>query len=132
MKQRITHVLTVLAMLVVPMLATSQLAYAAPPSCGSGGDAKGQVLQGIGQTGSNCDTSGVNNAVSTVIEILSIIVGLAAIIMIIVSGLRFITANGDSGKVASARTALIYSLIGVAVAALAQLMVRFVLFQTSK
>ena len=65
--------------------------------------------------------------ISSVVGLLSIIVGAAAVIMIIVSGLRYITSGGDSGKVAGAKNALIYALVGVAVAALAQLMVHFVL-----
>lgn len=132
MRRQIATLFATLALLLVPAVAVPQLAYAADPSCGSENSAKGQVLQGIGQTGNNCDDSGVNNTISTIVEILSIIVGFAAIIMIIVSGIRFITSNGDSGKVAGARSALIYSLVGLAVAALAQILVRLVLYQTSK
>jgi hypothetical protein len=44
-----------------------------------------------------------------------------------VSGFRFLTAGGDSNAAASARSGLIYSLIGVAVVASAQLIVIFVL-----
>jgi hypothetical protein len=64
------------------------------------------------------------------INIITYVVGIAAIIGIVVSGLRFILANGDSNAVASARTGLIYSLIGIAVAVLAQTIVKFVLDKT--
>lgn len=80
---------------------------------------------GCGSTPSN----GINldNTVAAVVNILSIVVGIAAVIMIIVAGLRFITANGDSGSIASARTSIIYALIGLAVVALSQVIVKFVL-----
>jgi uncharacterized membrane protein YuzA (DUF378 family) len=52
--------------------------------------------------------------------------------MIVISAFRFITSGGDSNRVSSARSTLIYALIGVAVAALAQLLIHFVLFQANK
>lgn len=61
------------------------------------------------------------------ITVISYVVGVAAIIGILASAIRFITANGDSSSVASARSGLAYSLIGVAVVALAQTIVIFVL-----
>lgn len=66
-------------------------------------------------------------AIQTVIEILSIIIGIASVIVIIISGLRMSLANGDSNAIASARSSLLYSLVGLAIAALAQVIVRIVL-----
>lgn len=80
---------------------------------------------GCGSTPSN--GINLNNAVSGIVNILSIVVGVAAVIMIIIAGLRFITANGDSNQIASARTAIIYALVGLVVVALAQTIVKFVL-----
>lgn len=65
--------------------------------------------------------------IGSVIEVLSIIIGIAAVIGIIVSGLRMTLANGDSNGIASARSSLVYSLVGLAIAALAQVIVRIVL-----
>jgi len=104
-------------------------AYAA---CPKEHTSKGQVLQGIGETGSGCDGSKVTNTIAAFVEILSIVAGIVAIIMIIISGFRYITSGGEASKVAAAKSSLIYALVGLAVAALAQVLVRFVLFQTSK
>jgi len=78
--------------------------------------------QGCGQ-----GESGISEVVSSVVNILSYIVGIVAVIMIIVAGLKYITAGGDANKAASARNTLIYALIGLAIAALAQVLVHFVL-----
>jgi hypothetical protein len=51
--------------------------------------------------------------------------------MIIVAGLKYIASAGDSNKVSSAKSTLIYALVGVLIAALAQLLVHFVLHQAS-
>ncbi len=86
---------------------------------------------GLTQVGNGQDCtskgSGVTNVIKAAVTILSIIAGAAAIIMIIVGGLKYITSGGDSNAVSSAKSTLIYALIGVAVAAIAQFLVHFVL-----
>lgn len=69
----------------------------------------------------------INDVIRTVVNLLSFFVGLAAVIMIIVSGYKYVTAGGDSNKVSNAKNTLIYALIGLVVAALAQGLVKFVL-----
>ena len=93
-------------------------------------DSKSDVCAGIGLTGgSGCGDSGtqVNTAISAAINILSIIVGIAAVVMIIVAGMRFITSGGDSNKVAGARSAILYAIVGLVVVVLSQVIVHFVL-----
>ena len=78
----------------------------------------------------DCDKSASNTLSRTlqnIVNILTIIVGIAAVIIIIVNGLRFVTANGDSGNIANARNGIIYALVGIAIAAVAQAVVRFVI-----
>jgi hypothetical protein len=50
-----------------------------------------------------------------------------AVIMIIVGGLKYITSGGDSNNVSSAKSTIIYAIIGLVVVALAQFIVQFVL-----
>lgn len=69
----------------------------------------------------------VINIIKTAINILSFLVGVLAVIGLVVSGIRMMAAGGDSNAVASARSGVIYSLIGIAVVALAQLIVAYVL-----
>lgn len=97
-------------------------------------DSKGDACNGLSQLGGvSCGggQSGINSVMNTVVNIVSYIAGILAIIMIVISGIRFTTSGGDSAKVSSARTALVYALVGVAVAALAQVLVHFVLNTTS-
>jgi hypothetical protein len=76
-------------------------------------------------TSSGTDT--INNIITTVINLFSMIVGIIAVIMIIYGGLRYITSGGDSAKITSAKNTIIYALIGLVVVALAQFIVKFVL-----
>lgn len=79
--------------------------------------------------------SGANrfkNLIASVVRILSYLVGVIAIIMIMVAGFKYITSSGNPEGVSSAKNTLIYALIGIVVAVLAQFLVEFVLTQASK
>lgn len=69
----------------------------------------------------------VDEIVSQVINILSLGVGVVAVIMIILGGFRYITSGGDSGNVTSAKNTILYAVVGLVVVALAQVIVRFVI-----
>lgn len=72
-----------------------------------------------------------NTLLAKIINIFSAIVGVIAVIMIIVGGLRYITSGGDTSHVSTAKTTIIYALVGLVIVALAQLIVHFVLNQST-
>ena len=55
------------------------------------------------------------------------IIGIIAVIMVIYSGILYITAAGDAGKLAKAKNSLIWSIVGLAVVILSYAIVRFVI-----
>lgn len=65
--------------------------------------------------------------IKTAIEVISYIAGAATVILIIVSGLKFVTAGGSAESAASARNTLIYALVGIVVVIISQVLVVFVL-----
>ncbi len=73
------------------------------------------------------DESKLDDTVGAIVNILSIIVGIVALIMIIIGGFYYITSSGDSGKISSAKNTVIYAIVGLIIVALAQVIVRFVL-----
>jgi len=83
----------------------------------------------------NCDqpTNGVNinSLITNIINIFSWVVGVTAVIMIIIGGFRYVTSNGDSNGMTSARNTIIYAIIGLVIVALAQAIVQFVLKKIS-
>ncbi len=88
-------------------------------------------LTNPGKIGDDCDTATPNEpAVDSVLEdvlgILSLVAGIIAVIMIIIAAVKFITSQGDAGKVAAARTTIMYAVIGLIVVALAQTIIFFV------
>lgn len=76
-----------------------------------------------------CTTGGLtlNKVLKAVLDVLSWIIGVVAVIMVIISGFKYITSGGDSNAVSSAKNTLIYALIGLIIVALAQFLVHFVI-----
>jgi cytochrome bd-type quinol oxidase subunit 2 len=69
----------------------------------------------------------VNSTISLALNIFSAIVGIIAVVMIIVGGVKYITSQGESANITSAKNTILYALVGLVVVALAQVIVRFVL-----
>ena len=81
---------------------------------------------------SDCDNGqtaeeSVNAIITTVINIFSLVVGVIAVIMIIIGGIKYITSGGDAGGVSSAKQTILGAIIGLVIVALSQVIVRFVL-----
>ena len=71
----------------------------------------------------------VAGIIETIVNLFSLVVGVVAVIMIIIGGLKYITSGGDSGNVTGAKNTILYAVIGLVVVALSQVIVRFVLEQ---
>ena len=94
------------------------------------GSASAQVSEGINTAttsemkGKSID--GDNGLIKTVVNVLLWAVGILSVIMIIFSGLRYITSAGDATKTKSAQSTLTYSVVGLIVAIMAYAIVNMV------
>jgi hypothetical protein len=93
---------------------------------------KSDACAGVSLDGSNgCNNdptgSGLSGIIKNAINILSLVIGIAAIIMVLVGGFRYVISAGDSAGTNSAKNTIFYALIGLVIAALAQILVHFVL-----
>ena len=70
--------------------------------------------------------SGPEGLLIKITRIVAIISGIAAVIIIIISGLRYVTASGDPKNVESAKNTLIGAIVGLAVVIAAQAIITFV------
>ncbi|HYF96556.1 MAG TPA: pilin [Patescibacteria group bacterium] len=84
------------------------------------------------ENGETDPSSGVNDLITDVINIFSIIVGIVAVIMIIYGGFRYITSGGDSSKITDARNTILYAIVGLIIVAFAQFVVKFILSKISQ
>jgi len=122
----------------VALVASSPAVYAADNCINtSGGNNNNTISKGIDSginaaTSGNCNTqltesSDFQTIAAKIVNILSIVVGVVAVIMIIYGGFRYITSGGESGSVSGAKNTLIYAIVGLVIVALAQFIVHFVL-----
>ncbi len=94
---------------------------------GSNGDLTGNGTR----CNNNTATDSINKVVHTVVNLLSAIVGIIAVIMIIVGGLRYVTSGGNDTSVTSAKNTILYAIIGLIIVAMAQILVHFTLQKVS-
>lgn len=79
------------------------------------------------QTHENNSIYGRDGILTKAASIISILVGIAAVIALIIAGLRYVLASGDPANVSKARNTITYALVGIVVAASAQGIIIFVL-----
>src|SRR5574337_2045056 len=72
-------------------------------------------------------TDKVNTLIAEIINVISVVAGVVAVIMIIIGGFRYVTSGGTPDKVTGAKNTILYGIIGLIIVALAQVIVRFVL-----
>lgn len=111
-------------------------AFAFPVMVATPAFAQDAIKEGL-CSGANFRTSGgscaaqsgrsFTDVLAKIVNIISIIVGAAAVLMIIFGGFRYITSGGDSGNISAAKNTILYAIIGLVIVALAQVIVRFVL-----
>jgi len=91
-------------------------------------DAKVECLQGGGGCSTGLPTVQASEANLTVImQLVFGVVGAIAMIVIIIGALNMTMAEGDSGKVARARSAVVFALVGLGVAIGAEAIIAFVI-----
>lgn len=111
-----------LAVVAVPASASADVFDNTRSACQKAGNKPAACVDSDGAN----PLTGNNGLIIKIANIISIIAGIAAVIIIIVAGLRFVTAGGDAGRVSGARTAIIYALIGLAIIASARFIIGLV------
>lgn len=74
----------------------------------------------------------LSGTIRAIVNVLLFIVGAAAVIMLVVGGLKYVTSNGDQQAVKSAKDTVLYAIIGIIVAFLAYAIVNFVISQLNE
>lgn len=123
MKYLLLATLSVITVLLFPALARADIVDTSNCPAGS------SICQDINATpgASNSELFGPNGPVTKVTSFLAVVMGVVAIIVMIFAGYTYITSGGDTKKVGSAKTTIIYAAIGIVIALSAQAIVSFIL-----
>lgn len=96
-------------------------------------DIKSKITEGKNSTGESSDTNrDIKTVIKNVTNMALFIIGVAAVIVIIYSGIQFIIAAGNPQTVSKAKTTLIYAIVGLVVAIMAYAIVNFVIDNLAK
>lgn len=111
------RILVVLSLFFIAPVASAQIAPLQGAQC---------TALGINcQPGNN--TGSLTQYVLNVLNIFLTLLGVVALLMICVAGVRYITAQGDEGKIEQAKKTILYAVIGLIVVGLAAVTVNFTL-----
>ncbi|KKW02981.1 MAG: hypothetical protein UY35_C0009G0024 [Candidatus Saccharibacteria bacterium GW2011_GWC2_48_9] len=106
------------------------------PTTATAADSTTEACQKLGSSSAFCaskkdSVSGTNGFAKIVTNILLFLVGTAAVIMIILGGIKYTTSNGDPSQIKSAKDTILYSVVGLIVAIMAWGIVTFVIDQAA-
>ncbi len=76
---------------------------------------------------SNAASGTLQENIKNIINVMLIVIGIVAVIMLIVGGFRYVLSNGNEKSVSGAKDTILYAVIGIVVALLSFAIVNFVL-----
>lgn len=71
--------------------------------------------------------TGSNGIIAKAANIIALVAGISAVIIIVISGIMYITSGGDPQSVSRAKNTLIYAVVGLVIVVLARTIITFVL-----
>ncbi len=98
------------------LVLSPQTSYATPAD---------EIKKGVTNVGGG--TSGTLDAgIKNAINVILYVTGVAAVIMIVIGGLRYVLSGGDSSSTKGAKDTILYAVVGLIVAIIAYAIVNFV------
>lgn len=97
------------------------------PCNGSGSDSTVCNESGNHQNNSSNSIYGPDGIITKIANLLAIIVGVAAVIVIVIAGIQYMTSTGDATKVNNAKNAIIYAVVGLVIVIVARTIVVFII-----
>jgi len=116
--KKLIVVIGMIAALITPLAVVSNVSAQNVDIYGACSGSSGEVCKNRGAT--------VQPLFKNLIDAILLILGAISVIMIIVGGFQYVTSAGDSNKVKTAKSTIMYAVIGVAVALLSYAIVDFV------
>lgn len=147
----LASLVAVLGLAMTPIVASPTQAISVfDGACGGGGD-EGGVGSGLGEgagedTGGDTGSGGGGSSssicgaakqdeapdiIKNVITTILVILGMVAVVMIVIGGIRYTTSNGDAGQIKSAKDTILYAVVGLIVAIFAFAIVNFIIGRLS-
>ncbi len=93
-------------------------------------DIYGQACSGAGSSNSQIckkrNTNSIDPFIKDIVNILLYVGGVVCVVMIIMSGIKYTTSAGESGKVSSAKNTLVAAIVGLVIIVMAWAFVNWI------
>jgi len=132
MPRTLKHYILALSLLVGFLVALPQMAGAVDvlqPVCHSTPGGTPTVCQDNQAAATESPLVGPTGILTRAFNLISLFVGIVAVFVMTLAGLRMIIAQGDPEAFARARQAILFAILGLVLAAVAQVLIRFVLYK---
>ncbi len=123
MIQRIKSLLLILGLIGLPLAGAVSVGQTVSAAV----DPIDSIKNGYTRAGGDADNGNLSAGIKNVVNILLFVIGIIAVIVIIIGGIRYTTSGGDSGQVSGAKNTILYAIIGLIIAILAYAIVNFVI-----
>lgn len=77
--------------------------------------------------GNEDPVTGSGGLILKIARLISLLTGIVSVVIVILAGLKYVTANGDSNSINSAKNTIVYALVGLVVSVAAQGIIVFAL-----
>ena len=91
----------------------------------------GSTTTGLVCSDSLPHSGATSGTVGNILEILFVVLGALALLMVVIAGFRYVISSGKPDETAAAKRQIIYSLAGLILAALAAVIVQFTVNRVS-
>ncbi len=124
--QRITQILTsaFVAMGLFAVVGGSTTLAIDPLKAGCDANQKSEICAQTKGSGASVSTT-----IKNIISLLLFVLGVICVIVIIVAGIQYAVAAGDSNQITRAKNSILYAIVGLVIALLAYTIVNFVIDQ---
>lgn len=123
MKAKLLSVLIAMWLPVVGFgaLTTTNLVYAEESQAKTicDGNAPDEIKAAAGCGNASASPNELSGAIKTILEAVIAICGLIAVVFVLIGGINYMTSAGDAQKVEKAKKTILYACIGIAICALA-------------
>lgn len=128
--RRLRLLIASLSVLVIPALAPASALAWSPfdgIDCGAPNAGNSAVCSQKSADNTQDPLTGKNGVLLKIADLITILAGVAAVIMLILGGLRFVQSGGQAEDIKNARRTITYALVGLLVIVLSRALVGYVL-----
>lgn len=129
MIKKITIIASIVSLLAIAFPLAPAVVQAQNPAQRACDGVGGTWDPGEGTCSSGGQDSDIGSIFKTIANVLLLIIGSVAVIMLIIGGIRYVVSAGDSNALQGAKNTILYAIIGIVVAFMAFAAVNFVIGQ---